>query len=282
MSLDLSRLENVRKRIGKIVARCPACAEQDHDQKGEHLVIFPNGSFACVANPGKEGHKHRQRIFTLASDPVLRKRGACVVWVRRPAGAKLPTTAGTVVDLSQLGTAGTPFLQLRDTRYAKTPETVVRQEYRHTRKGIRKARPNRPKSSRPQEDRHHHRNVATHSRPTLWRSSTVSPKPYPPFRTSTQKPATRSSMEPFAHFDMPHLIPNSKQVPPDSELGRSAVSWRIATGCRTGGEFGTAGTPFLQLRTREAEKPVTVVTKEHGHTRIGIGKVRPRRPKLSQ
>jgi hypothetical protein len=115
MNLDLARLENVRKRIGKIVARCPACAEQNHDQKGEHLVIFPNGSFACVANPGKEGHKHRQRIFTLASDPVLRKRGACVVWVRRPAGVKLPTTAGTVVDLSQLGTAGTPFLNLRDT-----------------------------------------------------------------------------------------------------------------------------------------------------------------------
>jgi len=120
MSLDLACLENVRKRIGKIVARCPACAEQDHDQKGEHLVIFPNGSFACVANPGNEGHKHRQRIFTLASDPVLRKRGACVVWVRRPAGAKLPTTAGTVVDLSKLGTAGTPFLSLRDTCHRNT------------------------------------------------------------------------------------------------------------------------------------------------------------------
>ena len=115
MSLDLSRLENVRKRIGKIVARCPACAEQNHDQKGDHLAIFPDGSFACIANPGTEGHKHRQRIFALASDPVLRKRGACVVRVRRPAGAKLPQVAGTVVDLSQLGTAGTTFSDLRDT-----------------------------------------------------------------------------------------------------------------------------------------------------------------------
>jgi len=115
VSLDLSRLENVRKRIGKIFARCPACAEQNHDQKGDHLAIFPDGSFACIANPGKEGHKHRQRIFTLASDPVLRKRGACVVRVRRPAGAKLPQVAGTVVDLSQLGTAGTTFSDLRDT-----------------------------------------------------------------------------------------------------------------------------------------------------------------------
>jgi hypothetical protein len=115
VSLDLSRLENVRKRIGKIVARCPACAEQNHDQKGDHLAIFPDGSFACVANPGAAGHKHRRRIFALASDPVLRKRGACVVRVRRPAGAKLPQVAGTVVDLSQLGTAGTPFFDLRDT-----------------------------------------------------------------------------------------------------------------------------------------------------------------------
>lgn len=146
MSLDLARLENVRKRIGKIVARCPACAEQEHDQKGEHLVIFPNGSFACVANPGKEGHKHRQRIFTLASDPVLRKRGACVVWVRRPAGSKLPTTAGTVVDLSKLGTAGTPFFQLR-AREAEKPVTAVTKEHRHTRIRIGKVRPTRPKLS---------------------------------------------------------------------------------------------------------------------------------------
>ncbi len=114
MSLDLSRLEKVRKRIGKIVARCPACAEEDHDQNGEHLVIFPNGSFACVANPGEGGRKHRQRIYALASDPVLRKRGACVIRVRRPAGARLPEVAGTVVDLSKLGTAGTPFSDLRD------------------------------------------------------------------------------------------------------------------------------------------------------------------------
>lgn len=124
MSLDLARLENVRKRIAKTVARCPACAEQDHDQKGEHLVIFSNGSFACVANPGKEGHKHRQRIFTLASDPVLRKRGACVVRIHRPAGAKLPTTAGNVLDLSKLGTAGTPFWVLRDTCRRNTEDAV--------------------------------------------------------------------------------------------------------------------------------------------------------------
>jgi hypothetical protein len=102
--------------------------------------------------------------------------------------------------------------------------------------------------------------------------------PYPPLRTSTRKPATRSSMEPFAHFDMPHLIPSSERVPSDSVFGWSAVSWRIATGCRTSGEFGTAGTPFLQLRAREVGKPVTVVTKEYGHTRIGIGKVGPSRP----
>lgn len=130
MSLDLSRLEKVRKRIGKIVARCPACAEHGHDEKGEHLVIYQNGKFGCVANPGAAGKEHRQRIFALASDPVLRKRGACVVRVRRPAGARLPQATGIVVDLSQLGTAGTPFSDLRDTGrrntgdggYAELPE----------------------------------------------------------------------------------------------------------------------------------------------------------------
>ena len=164
MSLDLSRLENVRKRIGKIVARCPACAEQNHDQKGEHLAIFPDGSFACIANPGKEGHKHRQRIFALASDPVLRKRGACVVRVRRPVGAKLPPVAGKVVDLSQLGTAGTAFYELRD-RGRRNTGAGGKQSYRSIEIGIAKSRPTRPKPSHRREGWHLHPNATTR----LWR-----------------------------------------------------------------------------------------------------------------
>ncbi len=62
--LDPTLLERVRHRAGKLVARCPACAEGQQDRSAEHLVIFPSGKFACAAHPG-DG-EHRRRIFALA------------------------------------------------------------------------------------------------------------------------------------------------------------------------------------------------------------------------
>lgn len=59
-SLDLDRLEKVRHLPGKIVARCPACAEEDHDHTGNHLVIFDKGKFTCIAD-----ESHRRRIWGL-------------------------------------------------------------------------------------------------------------------------------------------------------------------------------------------------------------------------
>lgn len=65
MSLDTSKLQSVRtKSGGKIIARCPACAGGGGDLKGEHLAIFPDGKFACVANPGDSAH--RKEIWKLA------------------------------------------------------------------------------------------------------------------------------------------------------------------------------------------------------------------------
>lgn len=113
MSLDLSRLENVRQRGEKTLARCPACAERGHDEKGEHLVIMPDGRFGCVAFPGAAGKDHRRRVSALAGDPATCKRGACLVRVIRPPSVRLPRPAGRVLDLSQLGTGGTPFCELR-------------------------------------------------------------------------------------------------------------------------------------------------------------------------
>ncbi|MFM2243229.1 MAG: hypothetical protein RLZ97_2084 [Verrucomicrobiota bacterium] len=107
MSLDLSRLENVRKRGDRIIARCPACAEENHDEKGEHLVMYPNGAFGCVTCPGEAGRAHRKQIIALAGDPKLRQRWGCFVRVRRPAPAKLPKFAGRVIDLVEIGTLGT-------------------------------------------------------------------------------------------------------------------------------------------------------------------------------
>ena len=80
MSLDISNLENVRVRGDKTTARCPACAEVGHDQKGEHLFINANGRFGCVVYPGNaiEAKGHRKRIFALCGDremkPLLLRR----------------------------------------------------------------------------------------------------------------------------------------------------------------------------------------------------------------
>ena len=69
-SLDLDRLEKVRHLPGKITARCPACAEEEHDRTGNHLVIFDDGKFSCIADEG-----HRRRVWKLVGirrdlDPI--------------------------------------------------------------------------------------------------------------------------------------------------------------------------------------------------------------------
>ncbi len=65
MAIDLSKLENIKRRGLTIIARCPACAETGNDRKGEHLFIEQNGKFGCVIFSGIDGHKHRQKIFEL-------------------------------------------------------------------------------------------------------------------------------------------------------------------------------------------------------------------------
>jgi len=68
MSLNIEKLENVvRKDDGSIVAQCPACAADGHDQTGRnHLFINPDGKFGCAANAGDKNH--RKRIFKLVGD----------------------------------------------------------------------------------------------------------------------------------------------------------------------------------------------------------------------
>jgi hypothetical protein len=70
--LDVNRLQKVRRRGGKLIARCPACAEAGGDRKGEHLFIGDKGLFGCVQFPGRDGEQHRKRIFQLAGDPAKR------------------------------------------------------------------------------------------------------------------------------------------------------------------------------------------------------------------
>ena len=71
MALDESKLENVRRKPGKLTARCPACAERGADRKGEHLAVYDDGAYHCVATNGES--RHTKRIFALAGAGGLRK-----------------------------------------------------------------------------------------------------------------------------------------------------------------------------------------------------------------
>jgi hypothetical protein len=67
MSLDIKKLENVsEKPDGKITARCPACAKDGRDRKGDHLIIFPDKKFGCVKY--EKDAEHRKLIQALAGD----------------------------------------------------------------------------------------------------------------------------------------------------------------------------------------------------------------------
>ncbi len=65
MSLNTEKLEHVQYKGSRIIARCPACAEQGNDNKGEHLFIDEQGRFTCVIYPRESGLDHRKRIFAL-------------------------------------------------------------------------------------------------------------------------------------------------------------------------------------------------------------------------
>ncbi|MCX7010525.1 MAG: AAA family ATPase, partial [Kiritimatiellaeota bacterium] len=69
MSLDQSRLENVHPSGGKVLARCPACAEQGGDKTGDHLFQSADGKFGCIQFQGAVGNDHRKRIFELVGVP---------------------------------------------------------------------------------------------------------------------------------------------------------------------------------------------------------------------
>ena len=73
MSLDLSKLQCLQNLPGKIIARCPACAEAGGDKKGNHLVIYPAGQYGCAAYQGDE--LHRKRIMRLAGIAGGSKQG---------------------------------------------------------------------------------------------------------------------------------------------------------------------------------------------------------------
>lgn len=64
MSLDASKLENVKRTGDNIQAACPACRAAGSDKSGDHLRIYADGSYGCAANP-KDG-LHNKEIYRLA------------------------------------------------------------------------------------------------------------------------------------------------------------------------------------------------------------------------
>lgn len=99
MSLDINKLENVQQKGCKTTARCPACAEDGMDEKGEHLVIQEDGKFGCVLHPGAGGKPHRQRIFALVGIKTHPSRPKYRIAVKRPEDtpATIPGRFGRVI-----------------------------------------------------------------------------------------------------------------------------------------------------------------------------------------
>ena len=100
MSLDFSKLENMKHQNGVTTARCPACAEEGRDRKGNHLFINNDGRFSCVCSPGKDGHSHRSRIFELVG--VKEHSGPINIKIKEVKRAKAPE----VIESNILGRLG--------------------------------------------------------------------------------------------------------------------------------------------------------------------------------
>ncbi len=107
MSLDLSKLEEMKRRGSSIICRCPACAESGGDRNGNHLKIRDDGKFSCVIYPGEEGKAHRKRIYALAGIKDNTEEYANVpkktFEVKKPA---LPPDHGKVIQKDILGRLG--------------------------------------------------------------------------------------------------------------------------------------------------------------------------------
>jgi hypothetical protein len=107
MSLDVSKLKNVRVHGDKTTARCPACAEAGQDQTRNHLVIQADGRFGCVVYPGDsaDASAHRKRIFALCGDREIKPLA-----VHRSGLGRVPVgLLGRVGRVNQSLLAGTPI-----------------------------------------------------------------------------------------------------------------------------------------------------------------------------
>jgi len=67
MKIDKNKIEKLRQKNGKHIGRCPACAEEGKDKKGEHFYLYDDNpmNFGCVVHG--EDIAHWSRIKELAA-----------------------------------------------------------------------------------------------------------------------------------------------------------------------------------------------------------------------
>jgi hypothetical protein len=82
MQINIHALEDrAAQNDGSIVARCPACAQAGHDNTGNHLIVYPDGKFGCVARPKDKEHNREilrlvgqeggRRAYTIDIKPLV-------------------------------------------------------------------------------------------------------------------------------------------------------------------------------------------------------------------
>ncbi len=129
MSLKIEKLENVNHNGSRIIARCPACAEQGHDNKGDHLSIDEQGRFTCVKYPGNTGEEHRKRIFALVGD-IGSSVGSCSRSQRKVIKVKQANrNTGNIIKRDVLGHLGRVNQTLKKVNKNDIKERIYNKEY---------------------------------------------------------------------------------------------------------------------------------------------------------
>ncbi|MCP4986066.1 MAG: hypothetical protein GY928_08350 [Colwellia sp.] len=106
MSIDQGKLENVKNTGSRIVARCPACAEQGGDKNGNHLLIDGQGRFSCVVYSGGSGMEHRKRIWALVGVKDGARQTSSVVVCKSIKVRSVPKNTQKVIKSNVLGRLG--------------------------------------------------------------------------------------------------------------------------------------------------------------------------------
>jgi hypothetical protein len=62
--LDLSKVEKLKRGPkGSAIGRCPACALDNHDKSGNHLIVYSDGKYGCAKH--REDKEHTNLIYQL-------------------------------------------------------------------------------------------------------------------------------------------------------------------------------------------------------------------------